>query len=91
MLEPKEAEFEPQTLGEHVRHRRLELKFSQRQAAARLRVNPWTVLNWEKNHTEPPIEAMPAIFGFLGYNPFPEPTTLPERLREAPSHGLVDR
>jgi len=70
-LKPKDTDFEPKTLGEHVRRRRLELRLSQRQAAHRLRVNPWTVLNWEKGHTEPPIEAVPAIVRFLGYDPFP--------------------
>jgi len=43
-LKPKETDFEPQTLGEHVRKRRLELKLTQKQAAERLGVNPWTVL-----------------------------------------------
>jgi len=58
----------------------LELKLTQKQAAERLGVNPWTVLNWEKHHTEPPIESMPAILQFLGYDPFPESKTLPERM-----------
>ncbi len=79
-LKPKETEFEPQTLGEHVRKRRLELGLTQRQAAERLGVSPWTVLNWEKNHTEPPIESIPAIIRFLGYDPFPKQRTIPERL-----------
>ena len=79
-LKPKETDFEPTTLGEHVRKHRLGLKLSQRQVADRLGVNPWTVLNWEKGHTEPPIEAVPAIVQFLGYDPFPEPRSLPERL-----------
>ncbi len=43
-------------------------------------VNPWTILNWEKGHTEPPVEAVPWIVAFLGYDPFPEPQGLPERL-----------
>jgi transcriptional regulator with XRE-family HTH domain len=80
-LKPKETDFEPETLGEHVRKRRLELWLTQKQAAERLGVNPWTVLNWEKDHTEPPIESMPAIIRFLGYDPFPAPKTIPERLR----------
>lgn len=46
----------------------------------RLGVTPQTVLHWEKGQTEPPIESIPAIILFLGYDPFPEPTTLPERL-----------
>jgi transcriptional regulator with XRE-family HTH domain len=70
----------PRTLGEHVRRHRLELKLSQREAASQLGVNPWTVLNWEKGHTEPPIAALPAIVRFLGYDPLPEPRSLPERL-----------
>ena len=78
-LKPKETDFEPQSLGEHVRKRRLELRLTQKQAAERLGVNPWTVLNWEKDHTEPPIESMPAIIRFLGYDPFPEPKSLVER------------
>ena len=79
-LKPKETDFEPQTLGEHVRKRRLELRVTQKQAAERLGVNPWTVLNWEKDHTEPLIESIPAIIRFLGYDPFPEPKNIPERL-----------
>ena len=79
-LKPKETDFEPQTLGEHVRKRRLELALTQKQAAERLGVNPWTILNWEKDHTEAPIESMPAIIRFLGYDPFPEPKNIPERL-----------
>ena len=79
-LKPKETDFEPQTLGEHVRKRRLDLRLTQKQAAERLGVSPWTVLNWEKGRTEPPIESMPAIIRFLGYDPFPKPMNIPERL-----------
>ena len=79
-LKPKATDFEPQTLGEHIRKRRLELRLTQKQAAERLGVNPWTVLNWEKGHTEPPIESMPAIIQFLDYEPFPAPENIPERL-----------
>jgi transcriptional regulator with XRE-family HTH domain len=79
-LKPKETDFEALTLGEHVKKRRLELNLTQKQAAERLWVTPWTVLNWEKGHTEPPIESMPAIIRFLGYDSFPEPKNIPERL-----------
>jgi transcriptional regulator with XRE-family HTH domain len=67
-------------LGEHVRKRRLEMKLTQRQVADQLGVNPWTVLNWEKGYTEPPIEAMASILRWLGYDPCPAPQTLPERI-----------
>lgn len=79
-LKPKETDFEPRILGEHVRKRRLELRLSQKRVADRLGVSAWTVLNWEKNKSKPPIEAIPAIVRFLGYTPFPEPKNLPERL-----------
>lgn len=79
-LKPKESDFEPKTVGEHLRKKRLELGLSQHQAADRLSVNAWTVLNWEKNHTRPPIESMPGILQFLGYDPFPEPQSIPEQL-----------
>ena len=67
-------------MGEHLKKRRLELKLTQKEAAVELGVNSWTILNWEKSHTEPPIATIPAIVRFLGYDPFPEPKTLPEHL-----------
>ena len=79
-LIPKETDFEPRTLGEHVKHSRLTRKFTQKAAAILLGVNPSTLLNWEKGYTEPPIASLPAILQFLGYDPFPEPKSLPERL-----------
>jgi transcriptional regulator with XRE-family HTH domain len=70
----------PISVGDHIRKKRLQLGLFQREAAGRLGVNDWTILNWEKGRTEPPVVVMPAILEFLGYNPFPEPKTLPERL-----------
>ena len=79
-LKPKETYFEPQTLGEHLRRRRLELELTQKQAAARLGVSSWTILNWEKGHTEPPVGSIPAITYWLGYDPFRESRTLQDRM-----------
>jgi DNA-binding XRE family transcriptional regulator len=39
------------------------------------------VLNWEKDRYEPPVKAMPAVLQFLGYDPYPAPVTLSERMR----------
>jgi transcriptional regulator with XRE-family HTH domain len=50
------------------------------EAATRLGETAITVLHWEKGQTEPPIEAMPQILSFLGYDPFPEPRNLSQRL-----------
>lgn len=64
---------EPQTLGEHIKRRQLQQKLTQTQAGKLLVVDTYTVLNWEKGKTEPPIAAMPAVLRFLGYDPFPPP------------------
>jgi len=79
-LKPKETDFEPRTLGEHLKLRRLQRKLSQIEAARALEVNASTILNWEKGHTKPPVEAMPGLLQFLGYDPLPEAKTLPDRL-----------
>jgi len=65
-LIPKSYSFVPISVGDHIRKRRLELGLLQKEAARQLGVNPWTVLNWERGHTEPPVSAMPDIFQFLG-------------------------
>jgi transcriptional regulator with XRE-family HTH domain len=83
-LKYNEIYFEPQTLGEHLKKRRLTLKLYQREVAERLGVDEFTVLNWEKGKTyEPHVSDIPAIMDFLGYNPFPKPITLSERLLAA--------
>jgi transcriptional regulator with XRE-family HTH domain len=79
-LKPKESDFEPRSLGEHVRKRRGELRSSQKAMAERLGVSWSTVLNWETGRTEPLIESIAAIIEFLGYDPFPKPTSHSEQL-----------
>jgi transcriptional regulator with XRE-family HTH domain len=79
-LKPKETDFEPRTLGEHLKRSRLKRKLTQIEAAQTLNVTAATILHWEKSHTKPPVKAMPALLQFLGYDPLPEPKTLPERL-----------
>lgn len=79
-LKPNGIPVDPQTLGEHVKARRLALTLYQRDVALLLKVSPETVLHWEKGNTEPPVASMPALLKFLGYDPFPEPKALSERL-----------
>jgi DNA-binding XRE family transcriptional regulator len=79
-MKPKEVALEPQSLGEHIKRRRLELGLSQPQAAEALSVDPITVLNWEKGKTKPVIRSLPAIFAFLGYAAAAQSATVGERL-----------
>jgi DNA-binding XRE family transcriptional regulator len=60
---------QPQTIGDHIRKRRLGLKMLQKDVAEQLGVDKTSVFNWEANTSKPEIRYMPAIFRFLGYNP----------------------
>ena len=60
--------------------RRTTLGLTQQQAAIQLAANPWTYLLWEQGRAKPLSRYYPAIFRFLGYDPFPEPTTLAEQI-----------
>lgn len=80
-LKPRDVLPEPATLGEHIKRRRLELGFTQKEACALLaNICVETLINWEKDKTDPPIPFVPAILHFLGYDPFPPPCTLGERM-----------
>ena len=70
----------PQTIGEHLKRARLIRGLTQAQAGQALGVNAFTVINWEKGHTEPPVPFAPAIRAFLGYDPYAQAVTLPERM-----------
>ncbi|UTP39748.1 helix-turn-helix domain-containing protein [Phenylobacterium sp. LH3H17] len=68
-------------LSARLRLRRRELGLLQVEAARLMGVNEWTYTNWEKAYYEPLDRFYPAIIGFLGYEPWPEPTTLGEALQ----------
>jgi hypothetical protein len=53
-------------------------------------VNTWTYLLWEQDRHVPTVRYYPVIFQFLGFDPFPSPTTLPQRLAaKRRHHGLT--
>ncbi len=68
------------TLGDHLKRRRLELRQFQKEVSLRLGVNEWTYHNWETNKNVPMVSMYPKIIEFLGYYPFPEPQTLGEHI-----------
>jgi len=58
------------TIGDHIKRRRLELGLLQREAAAQIGVTVDTILNWEHNRTGPKLQFTRKVIAFLGYNPF---------------------
>ncbi len=67
-------------LGDHIRKRRLDLGLYQNDLAKHLGVDVETIWRWERNESRPMVYHIPGIIRFLGYNPFPEPESLRERL-----------
>jgi transcriptional regulator with XRE-family HTH domain len=79
-VRPKDYPENPQSLGEHLRKRRIEQGLIQKQVATRLGVNTWTYILWEQDRSQPTVRYYPAIFNFLGYEPFEAPVTLSEQI-----------
>jgi site-specific DNA recombinase len=75
-LSPQKLE----TLGDHLRHKRLELGLLQRQVAEQMGVDTGTLHNWEKNRCQPHLRHMPAVLRFLGYRPLAETDNWAHRL-----------
>lgn len=74
---------ELQTIGDHLRARRLDLGLLQKEVAEQLGASHASVFNWEKGHLSPDFTFLPAVIRFLGYDPRPEGTTLGQKLYRA--------
>lgn len=72
---------DPQTIGEYLRKRRLDLKLLQREVAVIIGVDKATIENWEYGNSTPNLRAWPGVIKFLGYDPRPLATTIGEKLR----------
>ena len=69
------------TVGDHIKRRRLELNLLQRELANQLGVKTDTLLNWEHNRTRPTLRYLPKVIAFLGYNPIAcEPRSLGQKV-----------
>ena len=86
-LKPNDIPKELNTLGDHLKKRRLTLQQFQKGVSLRLGINEWTYHNWETNKNEPFINMYPKVIEFLGYYPFPEPKTLGERILSYRRHN----
>jgi DNA-binding transcriptional regulator YiaG len=60
----------PQTLGEHIKRKRLDRGISQAMAAQEMNVSEDCLSYWEQNRNHPRLYQYPAIIAFLGYYPF---------------------
>jgi len=68
------------TIGEHIRAVRLRRGIEQKALAAIFGTSKETIWNWESNRSNPAIHQGEKIIRFLGYDPFPAPSTFAERL-----------
>jgi transcriptional regulator with XRE-family HTH domain len=64
----------PQTIGEHIRKKRIQSKLLQKVAADQLGIDENTLTGWELERNQPSMKYYPAIISFLGYYPFDHET-----------------
>lgn len=57
------------SLGEHIRERRLDLGLQKKQLARQFSVDGTTIHNWEDKGITPALRFIPSIIDFLGYDP----------------------
>jgi len=80
------------TIGDHIRRKRLSPKMLQKELAKQVGVDEASVYNWEANASAPRTDYLPAIIRFLGYNPLPAAKSLGERLvRQRTTLGLTQK
>ena len=80
------------TVGDHIRWKRLGLKMLRKQVAEEIGVDKTSVVNWEANASIPSIEYMPAVIAFLGYNPLLKSEQSGREIGPAPNHsGIANR
>ena len=70
----------PQTLGQYLKKRRVELGLFQRDLRKRFGLEKETYANWEKDSCYPAMKHWPDIITFLGFDPTAKPTTLGQKL-----------
>ena len=61
----------PNTIGEHIRRRRLQLHLFQADLAKLFGVDIGTIRNWEQGVYQPVESLMPCVIVWLGYDPRP--------------------
>ena len=78
---PKPYPKEINTLGDHLKKKRLDLGLFRKEATHIIGVNTTTVRNWEITRFAPKIRYIPHIIKFLGYCPYKPIRSFPEWLK----------
>ena len=86
---PKDYPDQPQTIGEHIAKRRIDLKLTKVAVAKRIGVSPSIITGWEKGTCNPDVAHMKNVIDFIGYYPLEEPKTFGEQVKKYRYiHGL---
>ena len=80
-FKPRPYKEVPETLGEHLKKRRMLLGLYQKEVATRVGVDEWTYINWEHDRTKPALRYLPDVINFLDYDPFGAPDGLGEQIK----------
>ena len=67
--------YQPKTLGEHLRNRRLAMGMRQEDVARQLGTLREVYERWERDERQPVISEWPGILSFLSYYPFGQEST----------------
>ncbi|MHB8581523.1 MAG: helix-turn-helix domain-containing protein [Ignavibacteriaceae bacterium] len=81
------------SIGDHLKKKRLERQLTQLQLARLIGVEETSIYNWENNRSKPKIYLLPKIIEFLGYVPFklPKETVGDKITGYRKEHGLSQR
>jgi len=71
---PQGYPYQPVTIGEHIKKRRMDLSLYQAEVARLLAVTEDCLCYWENDRNRPRLYQYPAIIAFLGYYPFDHET-----------------
>jgi DNA-binding XRE family transcriptional regulator len=59
-----------ETVGDHIRKKRMDFRLTQKEVAEGLGVNKDTIRFWENSKARPSLVNIPKIIEFLEYDPF---------------------
>ena len=72
-----------ETIGNHIRKKRMDDGLYQREVAEIIGVSAAVVELWEIRGHEPDPKSWPGVIAFLGYDPCPKPITPAEKIKAA--------